>query len=42
MFAMALAPFLLLLMLLIARPIVSWLWRKLPDGELKRILFTRW
>lgn len=38
----ALAPFLLLIMLLIARPIVLLAWRWLPDGRLKRMLFTRW
>lgn len=39
---MALAPFIALGMLLIARPISNWLRRKLPDGWLKRILFLSW
>lgn len=38
----ALAPFILLVMLLIARPIVLLVKRFLPEGKLKRILFIRW
>jgi hypothetical protein len=41
-FAQALAPFMLLGMLLIARPISNWLRRKMPDGRLKRLLFFTW
>lgn len=36
------APFILFVMLLIAWPIKRLLWRYLPDGKLKRILFIRW
>lgn len=39
---MALAPFMLLAMLLIARPIVLLVLKYLPDGPLKRFLFIRW
>jgi hypothetical protein len=38
----ALAPFVLLAMLLIARPIVLLVKRYLPEGKLKRFLFIRW
>jgi hypothetical protein len=41
-FAQALAPFMLLAMLLLARPIVNLIKRKLPDGALKRFLFISW
>lgn len=40
--AMVLAPFLALAMLLIARALSAWVWRKMPNGLLKRILFIRW
>lgn len=40
--AQALAPFVLLAMLLIARPIVWLVRRYLPEGRLKRFLFIRW
>ncbi len=40
--ATALGPFALFLILLAARPFVAWVWRKLPDGRLRRFLFIRW
>ncbi len=39
--AQALAPFLLLVMLTIAIPIKKLVWRLLPDGKLRRLLFRR-
>ena len=41
-FAQMAAPFMLLLMLLIARPISNRIKRKLKDGPLKRLLFISW
>lgn len=41
-YAMALSPFMLLVMLLIARPLVVLIRRFMPDGPLKRLLFIRW
>jgi NhaP-type Na+/H+ and K+/H+ antiporter len=42
LFAMALAPFMAVGMLLIARPLSNWVKRKLPDSRLKRFLFISW
>ena len=39
---MALAPFALLVMLLIAWPVKRAIQRRLPDGRLKRFLLFRW
>ena len=39
--AQALAPFMLLAMLTIAIPIKRLVWRYMPDGKLKRLLFRR-
>lgn len=36
------APFMLLLLMLIARPISNLLKRKMKDGPLKRFLFISW
>ena len=40
--AMALAPFMLFAMLLVAWPIKRWVQTKMKDGPLKRLLLTRW
>lgn len=40
--AQLMAPFMLFVMLLIAWPIKKLMWKYMKDGELKRMLFTRW
>jgi hypothetical protein len=40
--AQLLAPFVLLVMLLIAWPIKRWIQLKMKDGKLKRLLLTSW
>jgi len=41
-FGMALAPFMAVAFLMIARPLSKWIGRKMPDGKLKDFLFTHW
>jgi len=38
----ALAPFMAVLLLLIAQPVKRLVWKHMKDGALKRLLFKRW